>query len=641
MNALRCLSAWVVVATLMAPQGLMAADAPAALVETPSLTALVAAGKVPAVGLRLPSRPLLVDFAGSDAVAGRSGGSIDLLMSSVRELRQMVVYGYARLVVYDRRFELQPDILRAVDVDQGRIFTLHLRPGHKWSDGHPFTAEDFRYWWEDMVTNSDFRATAPPQEMLVEGQLPKFEVIDELTVRYTWADPNHMFLPSLAGPTPLDIYRPAHYLKQFHGKYVDAAQLNALVQKEKQRNWTALHFRKDRGRDADNPSMPTLQPWINTVEPPSERFVFQRNPYYHRVDAAGRQLPYIDQVNVIIANAKLIPAKTGASESDLQARNLTFGNYTFLKQGEKRGDFKVHLWRQAKGSQIALFPNLNAEDAEWRKLFCEADFRRALSLATDRHEINQVIYFGLAVEANNTVLPESPLYRQEYATQWTEFDLAHANALLDGLGLTKRNEKGLRLLPDGRPMELIVELADVPSEATDVLELVHDSWLKVGIKIFPKPLQRDVFRNRVFAGQTLMSVWSGLENGVPTMDLSPRELAPTDQNHLQWPKWGQYVQTGGKSGEAVDMPVPKRLADLERDWRFATAADDKQRIWHEMLSLFADNVFTIGLVTGVFQPIVVDRHLRNVPAEAVFNWDPGAHFGIYRPDQFWLDNVGG
>ncbi len=641
MKPMRSLVATIVVTVALAATAAHSAGTPAVLLETPVLAAPVAAGKMPPVGQRLPDSPLVVDFKGSDAVAGRSGGSIDMLLASVRELRQMVVYSYARLVVYDLKFNLQPDILSAVEVEQGRVFTMRLRPGHKWSDGQPFTTEDFRYWWEDMVTNSEFRATAPPQEMLVEGKLPKFEVIDPLTVRYSWTDPNHAFLPALAGPTPLEIFRPAHYLKQFHAKYADAAQLAAQVQKEKQRNWTALHFRKDRGRDADNPSMPTLQPWMNTVEPPSERFIFQRNPYYHRVDTAGRQLPYIDQINVVIANSKLIPAKTGASESDLQARNLTFGNYTFLKQGEKRGDFKVHLWRQAKGSQVALFPNLNAEDPEWRKLFREVDFRRALSLATNRHEINQVIYFGLAVKSNNTVLPESPLYRDEYATKWTEFDLPRANVLLDSLGLTKRNEQGLRLLPDGRPMELVVELADVPSEGTDVLELVHDSWLKAGIKIYPKALQRDVFRNRVFAGQTLMSVWSGLENGVPTADLSPRELAPTDQNHLQWPKWGQFVQTGGKSGEAVDMPVPKRLAELERDWRFATAVDDKQRIWHEMLGLFADNVFTIGLVTGVFQPVVVDRHLRNVPAEAVFNWDPGAHFGIYRPDQFWLDNVGG
>ena len=40
-------------------------------------------------------------------------------------------------------------------------------------------------------------------------------------------------------------------------------------------------------------------------------------------------------------------------------------------------------------------------------------FRRALSLAVDRHEINQVIYFGLAIEGQNTVLPQSPLYESQ------------------------------------------------------------------------------------------------------------------------------------------------------------------------------------------------------------------------------------
>ncbi len=55
-----------------------------------------------------------------------------------------------------------------------------------------------------------------------------------------------------------------------------------------------------------------------------------------------------------------------------------------------------------------------------------------------------------------------------------------------------------------------------------------------------------------------------------------------------------------------------------------------------MLEIHAEQVFSIGLVAGVKQPIVVKNRLRNVPEEGVFNWDPGAHFGIYRPDTFWL-----
>ena len=84
-------------------------------------------------------------------------------------------------------------------------------------------------------------------------------------------------------------------------------------------------------------------------------------------------------------------------------------------------------------------------------------FRRALSLAVNRHEINQVIYFGLAIEGQNTVLPQSPLYEPDYRAAWARFDLREANRLLDLVGLTKRGSDGMRLLPDGRPVEIIVE----------------------------------------------------------------------------------------------------------------------------------------------------------------------------------------
>ena len=57
-----------------------------------------------------------------------------------------------------------------------------------------------------------------------------------------------------------------------------------------------------------------------------------------------------------------------------------------------------------------------------------------------------------------------------------------------------------------------------------------------------------------------------------------------------------------------------------------------------MLEIRADNVFTIGIVSGVPQPVVVDDRLRNVPEKGIYNWDPGAHFGIYRPDTFWFED---
>src|SRR4029077_15636792 len=202
---------------------------------------------------------------------------------------------------------------------------------------------------------------------------------------------------------------------------------------------------------------------------------------------AGRQLPYIDRVIVGITDDKLIPARTGAGDIDIQARYLRFDNYTFLKQNAKRNQYKVLLWEKAIGSQIALYPNLNVEDPAWRTLMRDVRFRRALSLGINRHEINEVVYFGLAKESGNTVLQRSPLFRPDYRTAWSQYDVKQANALLDSLGLTQRDKTGLRLLPDGRPMEIVVDTSGESTEETDVLELVRDSWKKLGIALFSRP----------------------------------------------------------------------------------------------------------------------------------------------------------
>ena len=615
--------------------------APPPFIEPPALADRVSKGELPPVGARLPKDVSMVPLSDPGQETGRHGGSLRLLMGRAKDTRMMIVYGYARLVGYDRDFNLVADILAGIDIEEGRIFNLRLRRGHKWSDGKPFTAEDLRFYWEDVANNEKLSPAGPPRAMLVNGEKPKFEIIDETTVRFTWSSPNPFFLPRLAGASPLFIYRPAHYLKQFHEKYADAAKLALEVKKEKQRDWVALLFRKGRQYRNVNPDLPSLQPWVLATKPPAERFIFRRNPYYYRIDAEGRQLPYANRVVMTIVSAKLIAAKTGSGEIDLQARNLQFNNFTFLKRGEKRNNFSVHLWPTAKGSHVALFPNLNVKDPVWRTLVRKAEFRRALSLAINRHEINQVIYFGLAVEGNNTVQPGSQLYRKEYRTRWAGFDLDQANRLLDNLGLTAKNHLGVRLLPDGRPMNIIVETAGEDTEQTDVLQLIHDSWLKAGIKLYSKPLQREVFRNRVFSGATLMAVWFGLENGVPTPDSSPRELAPTSQQQLQWPKWGQFLETGGKAGETIDMDPAKDLARLNTEWASATGRADKERIWRDMLGIYADQVFTIGLISGVFQPVVVNNTLRNVPKKGIYNWDPGAHFGIYRPDTFWFTDKGG
>ncbi len=609
--------------------------------EVPTLIEDVKAGKLPAVTQRLPQEPRTVDFAALGIKPGKSGGDIKMLLGKQKDIRMMVVYGYARLVGYDHELNLKPDILKDIQVEEGRIFTLHLRPGHKWSDGHPFTSEDFRYRWEDVITNKKLVRGGVPR-ILKSGDVPaEFEVIDEHTVRYTFKEPNPNFLPALAGARPFYLYMPAHYMKQFHAKYTPKDELKKLAKKYKQKNWAKMHRRLGRQYRPENPAMPSLQPWYNSTKPPSELFIFKRNPYFHRIDPEGNQLPYIDNVKVGMGSTGLIPTKAGAGETDLQGRYIRFDNYTFLKASTKLHPMNVRLWETAKGSQIALFPNLNAADEVWQKLFRDIRVRRALSVAIDRHEINQAVYYGLARPSSNTVLPSSPLFREEYQKAWTQFDLELAGKLLDEVGLTKRNDEGIRLLSDGRIMQIVVETAGESTEETDVLELVRDNWRKVGVELFVRPTQRDIFRRRVRSGDAIMGVWSGFDNGIPTPQMSPEELAPTSQEQYQWPLWGQHYETGGNSGQPAELPEAKELSALYAQWLKSTGETEREEIWHKMLKIYSEQVYSIGIVNGTFQPLVVANKIKNVPEKGIWNYNPGAFFGIYSMDTFWIDQSAG
>ena len=598
----------------------------------------VQSGDLPPIAERLPEVPLVVDMEAKGRSFGTQGGTLRTLVSRTKDVRQMVVYGYARLVGYAPDYSLYPDILRDFEVFEDRRYVLHLRPGHKWSDGHPFTSEDFRYWWENVVNNDEITPTGPPDFMFVDGNLGSVTFPDAHTVVFEWPTPNSNFLPLLAQASPPFIYRPAHYLRQFHLDFAETESLAEEVRRARVKSWAALHNKRDNLYKFDNPALPTLQPWIN-ASGRSSRQLFVRNPYYHRIDARGVQLPYIDVVEMTIVSAGLIAAKANAGEVDLQARGLDFPDISILKKGESDGgDYRTLLWANGAASQIAIYPNLNFRDPVWREVMRDVRFRRALSMGIDRRMINRALYFGLAHEGGMTALSSSPLHDPADLTSWATLDVKRANALLDEMGLTGRTPAGIRKLADGRPMEFVIETAGERQEVENALAIVTDTWRELGIKLIMRPLDRDILRNRVYAGVSMAAIWFGWDNGLPTPATSPKYLAPTNQEFFAWPKWGQYYQTSGSAGEAPDMKDPKRLMQLADDWSHTFDPAQRSVIWREMLDIHADQQYAIGILSEAPQPVVVSKQMRNVPETGIWAFEPGAHFGIHRIDEFYYEN---
>ncbi|MDK3019020.1 ABC transporter substrate-binding protein [Pseudodonghicola flavimaris] len=612
-----------------------------ALQESSFWQSEVTAGDLPPVNDRLPDVPLVVDLEAKGRRLGTQGGTLRTMVTRSKDIRQMVVYGYARLIGYDEAYQLRPDILESYENEANRKFTLRLRPGHKWSDGAPFTSADFAYWWDDVANNPQLSPAGPPDFLRVDGEMPVVSFPDATTVIFEWSRPNPGFLENLALARPPFIFRPAHFLRQFHVKYADAAQLAEAVEEARVKSWAALHNKLDNMYKFDNSALPTLQPWMNATSGKKIRHLFVRNPYFHRIDTTGVQLPYIDVIEMEIVAPGLIAAKSNAGEADLQGRGLDFRDISILRKGEADGgNYRTLLWPTGVASQIAIYPNLNYNDKGWRDVLRDVRVRRALSLGIDRNTINQALYFRLAKPGAMTVLPQSPFFDPENRAAWASFDPDQANALLDAAGLDQRAGDGTRLLPDGRPMELVIETAGERQEVENALQIVTDTWREIGVKLIMRPLDRDILRNRVYAGNTMCSVWFGWDNGIPQPYTAPDYLAPRQQEFLAWPKWGQYYQTDGAAGEPPDMAPAQQLMRLAADWQDATDDDQRSAVWRAMLKIHAEEIYGIGILAEAPQPIVVNKRLRNVPEKALWAWDPGAHFGIHRPDEFFFADDG-
>ena len=331
-----------------------------------------------------------------------------------------------------------------------------------------------------------------------------------------------------------------------------------------------------------------------------------------------------------VVGGGLVAAKANAGEVDLQARGLSFPDIAILKKGEQDGgNYRTLVWGSGVANQIAIYPNLNFRDPVWREVMRDVRFRRALSMGIDRRMINRALYFGLAHEGGVTALSSSPLYTPRDLTMWAEMDMDASNALLDEMGLTERTDNGLRKLPDGRPMEFVIETAGERQEVENALAIVTDTWRDLGISLIMRPLDRDILRNRVYAGVSMAAIWYGWDNGLPSATTSPKYLAPTNQEFFAWPKWGQYYASAGESGEPPDLEPAKRLLELTK----------RRAIWQEMLDIHADQQFAIGILAEAPQPVVVSKRLRNVPEKAIWAFEPGSHFGIHRIDEFYFEDA--
>ena len=626
------------------------AKAPKTFKEAPQLAELVKAGKLPPVAERIGQDPLVIKPLKE---IGKYGGTWRAGFTGPADFWNgfRCCSGPDHLMFWDYTGDkAMPNLARRLEMqDGGRAWLVHLRRGMKWSDGKPFTADDFVFWYEDIYRNKDLVPT-PTAAMAINGEQGTIEKVDTYTVRFKFSAPYYMLPDVLAGSTDLagqwGAYRgmggfaPAHYLRQFHPKYVSEAELDKKAKDAKYDSWVRMfHARNDW---ALNPDLPVLSPWRTVTAINTPTWVLERNPYSVFVDTAGNQLPYLDRVVLTLAeNLEVLNLRAIAGEYDYASRHIDLGKLPVFLENQVKGNYKVYLDPGDYCDLIIKF-NLNYDaDPELAKWFNTADFRRALSLGIDRDQINETFWLGTATPGS--VVPvDSNKYNPgpQYRKLWATHDVRKANEMLDKIGLSKKDAEGYRLRGDGKG-RLRIEIMTLGGQFvqyTQISEMIREQWKKIGIDLQVQEVERSLALKRTEANEQQLGAWNN--DGSEHLFTFPTHVFPftVDDVATSGPLYAKWFRSAGAQGKE---PEPK-MKELMEKWKKAFGVPEKERIQlgKEVWKIAAEEVFIIGVVgqgPAAMGVRVVKNNMGNIPSR-MYNSPDGKTPGISRPATFFWKN---
>lgn len=634
--------------------------------EAPDLAAMVSAGDLPPVEERLPDQPVVTEVQES---IGKYGGTLHTA-SWWPEVGNVQLYfaveapikwkadltGYEAALVESYEWS-----------DDGKTFTLHLRPGLKWSDGEPYTSADWRFWWEEFAKNEDQNLWTIPAYLRNNDGTPiditfpdDYTVVWQASDRALWIDP--YFMAQGFWEFARWFMKPAHYLEQYHPEITSGVTWEDWNNADK---WW------------QTPGYPCLFAWCLTdLSSDGQLYTFTRNPYYWRVDPEGNQLPYIDAIQIeIVADeqTRILNCSQGKydtafricggpNEIPFLAENASNAGYHFLENYMNgAGAWPGYMVNQDYVEGGRNYQNDTPEKAaEIRELFRNPTFRKALSIGFDRARVIDVAWGGIAEAKGMTLSPQSWHFAgpqgqavyEKWAAADVGFDADAANAMLDEIGMTV-GAGGFRTLPSGEPFELVIDVTDwggslkVQVDAAEEMEKQWESNLSIQVRVNNIQGQPDV-DTRTNEGYYMLRGAHISEIDILTY---PDWLFPI-VNRYMFPLQGRWFAKGG--AECTDQPAEgnphpcglepeagspaQKLQDLYNKARETGTEEGRhQVVWEAIDVVIDEGPFVISVAGDQPMPIIVKDHMRNILDFGVVGpWAPATP-GNQIAAQWWMD----
>ncbi len=595
--------------------------------ESPLLSELVDEGKLPPVAERVGSEPVVLK--GVDSI-GSYGGTWFQVKGSAAEVGTIeLFYSGPTLVRFSPfGYPIVPHVAKGWDSSPDkREWTFYLRKGMKWSDGHPFTANDILYWWEKEVKLNFADA---PDWMKIGGRTGEIVKIDDYTIKFVFPHPYGSFLARLARAAIF--CAPEHYLKKYHPVIGGDALIEATL---KERRLPSRRSLVTILKLWNNPEHPRFWPWIYRTYKANPPHVFVRNPYYWAVDTEGNQLPYLDQIYIDATNYKLVPIAAASGAITFKIFDSMDLNYTLLMSQRDANDYEVYHWFPATRSRYLIYPNLNLwvdpdNPATQMKhdFINDKRFRQALSLAINRQQIIDIVYSGMAEPAQLSPGRESFFHHEKLHKSFTAYAPERANKLLDEIGLTGRDNGGYRTFKDGTRMTWFYDVPEGEDEGPT--ELIIEDWSRIGIRAIHRKPSLALFGANEKASKLEFSIWASDGEFIPIIN-PIHFVALTSRQALGYATW--YLKDGfsgnpeatqlGGIEPPIDHPIRRSIELLEAVYG-ATTREVQREYLNEIFDIAAENVWSINVNTSPPHPVVVKNGFKNVPRKAAYS-------GIFYP----------
>lgn len=580
--------------------------------------------KLPPLKDRLPEEPLVV--APYDEI-GTYGGILHGVSTSTESgTTDLLSVRHVQLVRYsDDQETLVPDVAKSWEWnDDYTAVTFHLRKGHKWSDGEPFTADDIAFWYNDITLNPGIYDA--PRSLWMAGDKPMtVEVVDPETVTFHFSAPKPAFLGALAYDYAQP-FLPKHVLSQFLVKYnPDADKLAQSLGFENGLDVIKFYYNNSDWKDVPSPLLkdsekaaklahpvlPTLESHIVVKDTDEERVVVA-NPYFFKVDTQGQQLPYLNSIDEsFITDPQVTLLKMVNGDIEYKAQNVELPEAPTLLDGREKGNYQVDI-RPSGGGLPSFAFNVTDKDAEKRALFSEKDFRLAMSYAIDRSAISDTTYLGMGNPRQYVIFSPAPSFVTDDQLKYaTEYDPEKAKSMLDALGFVDQDGDGYRDLPSGKKLTLNIQYSS-QAMPSNLVELVAQEWKDVGVNSQLKEVTTDEYRNVQSANDLDVMYWS-MNYTAPRVQADTESWLPPFSSYLGLRvgiPWGQWYSTDGAEGEEPPAWVQDFVSSV-KDWQTYPLGSEKSNdLGHDLVDQWLNGFLYIGTVEAP-TPIYHSNKLHN------------------------------